>query len=135
IGNTGNARTTPPHLHFGIYTSSGAVDPLPFIRPGKSTPSNITSDIKRIGDTVRALLNKEISINTPLLIEAATLNGYRVATPNNNKIFILQNQVATISQPLKTITLDQARQMYREPNTSAAIIAEYPPGKNLQVIG
>ena len=31
VGNTGNARTTPPHLHFGIYTSRGAIDPLPFL--------------------------------------------------------------------------------------------------------
>jgi peptidoglycan LD-endopeptidase LytH len=31
VGNTGNARSTPPHLHFGIYTASGAVDPLPYL--------------------------------------------------------------------------------------------------------
>lgn len=31
IGNTGNARTTPPHLHFGIYASGSAIDPKPFI--------------------------------------------------------------------------------------------------------
>lgn len=32
VGNTGNARTTPPHLHFGIYRAvDGAIDPLPFI--------------------------------------------------------------------------------------------------------
>ncbi len=31
VGNTGNARTTPPHLHFGIYGSRGAVDPLPWV--------------------------------------------------------------------------------------------------------
>src|SRR5690606_27574329 len=31
VGNTGNARTTPPHLHFGIYKSRGAVNPLPFV--------------------------------------------------------------------------------------------------------
>ena len=32
VGNTGNARTTAPHLHFGIYRAlEGAVDPLPFI--------------------------------------------------------------------------------------------------------
>ena len=32
IGNTGNARTTPPHLHFGIYSGySGAKNPLPFV--------------------------------------------------------------------------------------------------------
>ena len=33
VGNTGNAITTVPHLHFGIYTSNGAVDPLLFVKP------------------------------------------------------------------------------------------------------
>ncbi|MFL5741110.1 MAG: M23 family metallopeptidase [Flavisolibacter sp.] len=33
VGNTGNARNTPSHLHFGIYSFSGAIDPLPFIDP------------------------------------------------------------------------------------------------------
>jgi murein DD-endopeptidase MepM/ murein hydrolase activator NlpD len=32
VGNTGNARTTPPHLHYGIYTANGAIDPYPFLR-------------------------------------------------------------------------------------------------------
>lgn len=32
VGNTGNAITTPPHLHFGIY-SGGPVDPAPFLKP------------------------------------------------------------------------------------------------------
>ncbi|MBA2593288.1 MAG: peptidoglycan DD-metalloendopeptidase family protein [Gammaproteobacteria bacterium] len=33
IGNTGNARTTAPHLHFGVYRRrSGAIDPLPLLR-------------------------------------------------------------------------------------------------------
>ena len=37
VGNTGNARSTPPHLHFGIYVGDenpcnwNAIDPLPFI--------------------------------------------------------------------------------------------------------
>jgi len=31
VGTTGNAQGTPPHLHFGIYTSSGAIDPLPLL--------------------------------------------------------------------------------------------------------
>lgn len=31
VGNTGNARTTPPHLHFGVYTAAGAVNPLPLL--------------------------------------------------------------------------------------------------------
>ncbi len=32
VGNTGNARTTPPHLHFGVYRAlGGAADPLPYV--------------------------------------------------------------------------------------------------------
>ncbi len=31
VGNTGNARTTPPHLHFGVYSASGAINPLNLI--------------------------------------------------------------------------------------------------------
>ena len=34
VGNTGNARTTTPHLHFGIYErGTGAIDPYWFIAP------------------------------------------------------------------------------------------------------
>lgn len=31
VGTTGNARGTPPHLHFGVYTPGGAINPLPLI--------------------------------------------------------------------------------------------------------
>jgi murein DD-endopeptidase MepM/ murein hydrolase activator NlpD len=31
VGTTGNAQGTPPHLHFGIYTMTGAINPLPLI--------------------------------------------------------------------------------------------------------
>jgi murein DD-endopeptidase MepM/ murein hydrolase activator NlpD len=37
IGNTGNAATTPSHLHYGIYTAGGAVNPYPFLRPKLAT--------------------------------------------------------------------------------------------------
>jgi len=31
VGTTGNAQGTPPHLHFGVYTSAGAINPLPLL--------------------------------------------------------------------------------------------------------
>lgn len=31
VGDTGNARGSPPHLHFGIYTATGAINPLPLL--------------------------------------------------------------------------------------------------------
>ena len=34
VGNTGNARSTPPHLHYGIYDSKrGPVNPWPMLGP------------------------------------------------------------------------------------------------------
>ena len=34
VGDTGNARGTPPHLHYGVYAADGAFDPLPLLRAG-----------------------------------------------------------------------------------------------------
>jgi murein DD-endopeptidase MepM/ murein hydrolase activator NlpD len=31
VGNTGNAQGTPPHLHFGVYQGTGAINPLPLL--------------------------------------------------------------------------------------------------------
>ena len=39
VGDTGNARGTPPHLHYGIYGPGGAIDPLPLLRAGAAARS------------------------------------------------------------------------------------------------
>ena len=49
VGNSGNAQGTPPHLHYGIYTMSGAINPYPLLKalpadpearsPGSSLPA------------------------------------------------------------------------------------------------
>lgn len=31
VGNSGNAITTPTHLHYGVYTSQGAINPYPLL--------------------------------------------------------------------------------------------------------
>ena len=40
VGTTGNAAGTPPHLHFGVYTTRGPLDPLPLLsdRPQEKKP-------------------------------------------------------------------------------------------------
>jgi hypothetical protein len=51
VGTTGNADGTPPHLHFGVYTTTGAIDPLPLLtdRPQekKATPKTAKAKKKR----------------------------------------------------------------------------------------
>lgn len=31
VGNSGNARTTPAHLHYGVYTNAGPINPYPLL--------------------------------------------------------------------------------------------------------
>lgn len=33
VGTTGNARRTPPHLHYGIYTRRGPINPFDLLKP------------------------------------------------------------------------------------------------------
>ena len=39
VGSTGNARGTPPHLHYGIYGAAGAINPFPLLRAESPMPS------------------------------------------------------------------------------------------------
>ena len=43
VGNTGNARSTPPHLHFGIYCN-GPIDPFHFIAETDTVPDIVYGD-------------------------------------------------------------------------------------------
>lgn len=40
VGDTGNARETPPHLHYGVYGEGGALDPLPRLLADARRQSN-----------------------------------------------------------------------------------------------
>jgi len=54
VGNTGNARTTPPHLHYGIYRrGEGPIDPYPLLAPARTGQPEITADADLLGVQVR----------------------------------------------------------------------------------
>lgn len=77
VGNTGNARTTPPHLHFGIYKSGGAVDPKPYIWqiPIPEDSKKLPFLSKAIGNGSGANLRQQPNASSTLLrsIENDTL--------------------------------------------------------------
>ncbi|SCY35430.1 Murein DD-endopeptidase MepM and murein hydrolase activator NlpD, contain LysM domain [Nonlabens sp. Hel1_33_55] len=69
VGNTGNARTTPPHLHFGLYRTGGAVDPKPYIWkiPIPADSEILPIDSRVIGSGSGANLRNQPDANGGLL--------------------------------------------------------------------
>jgi murein DD-endopeptidase MepM/ murein hydrolase activator NlpD len=56
VGNTGNARTTPPHLHFGIYRrDEGAVDPFWFLHNPPDHGRRVRPDTTLLARRIRAI--------------------------------------------------------------------------------
>lgn len=134
VGNTGNARTTVPHLHFGIYTHSGAVDPLPFVNRITKTPVKISAPVSNLGKWVRnkkaTKLSSQPAVNAPevfvletntlLKAEAATADWYKVSLPGGEKGFVASAAVTPASLPVRKITLKIAQPLLDEPNVFAA---------------
>ena len=99
IGNTGNAKNTPPHVHFGIYKNGNAVDPKPFIwqtqAPENSSLLPYHKEAKANG--FAANLRKEPSSNSdiiqdlktePVTIIGNTGNWYHVRSSNGTSGFM-----------------------------------------------
>jgi murein DD-endopeptidase MepM/ murein hydrolase activator NlpD len=99
VGNTGNAKYTPPHLHFGIYTSGGAIDPFPFVnKTVKTAPAfaakNLTGHLKfNKSAKADALVNDDTALLVPL---AVTATGYIAERPDGSIIQTPFTSVKTV---------------------------------------
>jgi murein DD-endopeptidase MepM/ murein hydrolase activator NlpD len=72
MGNTGNAKTTPSHLHFGIYTGSGAIDPLLYIMKRDTIPAKLKLSEKYLGNV---MVIKTQNAQTPINVLSVSSNA------------------------------------------------------------
>lgn len=130
VGNTGNARTTPPHLHFGIYGADGAVDPLPFLRPGKERPAPVRADTTRLGGYY---YRKTAEGMVPVEVESAYQQNYRVVLPDGTKLQLRQNQLSRSPGISRTIKVVSETPLYFAPDTKAMLFRTLPADTTVSV--
>jgi murein DD-endopeptidase MepM/ murein hydrolase activator NlpD len=147
MGNTGNAKGGPSHLHFGIYTNQGAIDPLEFINPVIKKPAKITAPLSHLGKLLRT--NKAAKIyaepsasagfvsadaNTLLQAEAATAGWYKVVLPDGQRGFINSSATSALSAPLRSIKVSAPQPLLEAPVANAARKTTVPAGNTIKVL-
>jgi murein DD-endopeptidase MepM/ murein hydrolase activator NlpD len=126
IDNTGNAKTTPSHLHFGIYTNGGAIDPLLFVKPVHEEMPLVTATLAKLNATIRVS-------NMPAKVLAATKNLYKVSYPDNTVAFVTTASARSLTDIKQTFR--NAGTLYDQPDTTAARILQIAPGSDVIVKG
>ena len=112
VGNTGNARTTPPHLHFGIYKSyQGAIDPLYHIFQIENQEFSGRTDslklfsMKVTGNTANlrdkpnsksSRIIGNLKLNDTLIFLGKSNDWYHIRTFENQAAFIHENLVVPL---------------------------------------
>jgi len=137
VGNTGNARTTAPHLHFGIYRAGrGAVDPWPFLHREDPIPTPLAGPDRR-GEWVRSRpsqATRQLPATLPLLVLGQRAGWLRVALPSGQRRYVAAHAVAS-AQPLRRLVLAAAHEIQTEPVASSPLLAAWPLRTPVAVMG
>lgn len=148
IGNTGNARTTPPHLHFGVY-SRGPVNPFWYVHQPTGSLPRLTADTAMLGDWTRTTGSGTVirsgpdsrsadvatlPEHTPLRVLAAVGDWFRVRMPDGVAGFVSARLAEPIVDALD-VTAPASRTAIRQHPGNGAVMAEAEPGDSLAVYG
>ncbi|GAB4033083.1 peptidoglycan DD-metalloendopeptidase family protein [Spirosoma jeollabukense] len=150
VGNTGNARTTGPHLHFGLYgPGNSALNPLPFIRLGRGPAKQPVLPVARLGDSIRVSgansvvriaphndspALRKLSASSALTIIGGTEFWLRVELPDGLTGYVASNTVETLKRPLKKLALSVQSNLLESANSQAATIRTLPAGSAVDVL-
>ena len=147
VGNTGNARFTPSHLHFGIYQSK-SVDPVNYIRTLEATVKALPWDTTFTQPDFR-VNSKNISLhfgpgekkktsttlvkNTYVRVIAQSGNWYRVLLPNDLQGFVEKQKIVPIEKG-KRLRLKQPAVLLAETQATATPLAHLESESSVEVL-
>ncbi len=149
VGNTGNARTTAPHLHFGVYRrGEGPLDPYPFIYRSSARPTEVTADTSELGrlarsrgkaavlesPETRAATLTTVAAATPLRVDGAVGGWFRVRLPDGTTGYIASRLVESTRRAVGRTDVATGTPLRDRPAANAAVIATAAGGA-LPVIG
>lgn len=146
VGNTGNARTTPPHLHFGIYARGrGAIDPVPYLVPPDSVAGPPSAELEQLGEWMRvgsagadlvpapgADGGYELAAGTVVRVVAATGTWYRAELPDGAAGYIAARRLVR-AEPLAAAAAGAV--VLERPDSLAIVVDTTDESARARVLG
>lgn len=152
VGNTGNARTTPPHLHFGVYRrGEGPVDPWWFVYQPRGTVPRLVADTARLGGWIRPSAARAVLLAAPdarsdtvgllarptaMRVLSAVGDFYRVRLPDGVTGFVSARGTESADRAITTVAA--AESILARPAMATApsdIVALASEGETFSVLG
>ncbi len=154
VGNTGNARTTPPHLHFGVYArgrdARGPQDPLPYLARPRARMPAWPGDPERLGSWARvsaltaplrtgpaeaSATTAVLSRHTPVWLLARSGGWWRVRLPDGRLGWLAAGAAESAEEAVREAVLASASSLRERPIALAPVVEPLPPGSRVHVLG
>ena len=151
VGNTGNARTTPPHLHFGIYRrGEGPVDPYPFVQRSRGEAPRVLADVDDLGAWVRtsaatvtlraapgdaAAAVARLPRHTVVRLESASGAWYRARLPDGSSGWLAARLAEPAERPVGSERRADVVTVRAMPGSAAPALESVAAGTRVPVLG
>jgi murein DD-endopeptidase MepM/ murein hydrolase activator NlpD len=147
VGNSGNAITTRPHLHFGFYRRPvGAIDPTPMLgaREFAELPAEYTDRLGyavttaamlnvRGGPSARATKTAELARGNVVRVMAVSGDWLRVSFADSQKGWIHSGYQDPLVERVETIDVEEPALVYPDPAANLEPIAVTAAAQSLDV--
>lgn len=149
VGNTGNAITTPPHLHFGVYKRwHGAIDPLPLVGRIKTAAAYSPPEVMlaprwlavnarklnlRTGPSLQYRSTGSLGLGDLLRVDAIANDWLRVTTGSGQTGFVARNFTDLPAE--SNLQLDRNYLIAARPQGDAPVISKLNVGQQLFSLG
>jgi hypothetical protein len=149
VGNTGNARTTAPHLHFGLY-DRGAIDPSPFLRMDEETPDPATGSPDALGTLVRvsgarvtlrtgahgdADTVRQLEPGTLARVSGLVASSLRLSLPDRTMGYVPRQSVVPGGAATARILLATGAALLESPNDRAPVVHSVAAPTRMDLLG
>jgi hypothetical protein len=151
VGNTGNAITTPPHLHFGLYMrGEGPIDPWDFLQELPSEVTPVQVELSELGKWVRITGEEiylrdlpsrrsevlaELPANTAVRVLGGVGTWFRVRLPDGSAGFLAARLTENADEPLRMAKLTHRGSLKARPLPEAVTMEELSEGADVAVLG